>query len=304
LKKPGLFAALSLSSIIYMKYTPKQIDGNVNVSHTSPLKELFLLLGGLLGLLLLIYVVLGFAVDFVVMRLPPDLERHLEFFFVRAFADRERTPADDYLQELVDELVELSSLPRSDYEVHALSSSDANAMALPGGHIVVLSGLLENLESENELAFILAHELGHFADRDHLKGLGRGLVLTAISAFLTGVDNGLTQFLMRSLLNVEMKFSQHQETAADLFALDLLYKRYGHIGGATDFFQQLAEEDRHGRLAYFFATHPYPQDRVKNLLEVISEKEYSSGEELPLDERINTLPEASESKSLKDVLGM
>lgn len=264
----------------------------MNVSQTSPIKELFLLLGGLLGILILIYIVLGLAVDFVVMRLPPDLEKHLGTLFIRAFADQERTPADDYLQEMLDTLVEFSSLPTSGYEVHLIPSADANAVALPGGHIVVLSGLIDELESENELAFILAHELGHFADRDHLKGLGRGVVLTTISTFLVGVDSALTQFLMRSLLNVEMKFSQHQETEADLFALDLLYRRYGHIAGATDFFAKLAEEDPHGRLAYFFATHPYPQDRVETLKQEVEKKEYPLGEELPLDERITTIPKA------------
>ena len=45
-----------------------------------------------------------------------------------------------------------------------------NAVALPGGNIVVFAGLLKEIKSENELAMILGHELGHFAHRDHLRG--------------------------------------------------------------------------------------------------------------------------------------
>jgi predicted Zn-dependent protease len=102
-----------------------------------------------------------------------------------------------------------------------------------------------------------------------------------------------------------MQFSQHQETEADLFALDLLNKRYGHIAGATDFFEKLAKEDTHGRLAYFFATHPYPQNRIATLQEQIQQKGYSSGEERPLDERLEDIPQdtRSEKKSLKEILG-
>ena len=284
-----------------MKYTARKIEGNVNITNSPPLKELFLLLGGLLGILIAVYVVLGFAVDMIVMKLPPDLEHHLSGFFSSAFTESEHIPADDYLQELLDTLVEHSSLPSGDYQVHLVLSSEANALALPGGHIIVLSGLIDELEFENELSFILAHELGHFANRDHLKGLGRGLVLIAMSALLVGADNGLTQFLMGSLMNVEMRFSQQQETAADLYGLELLNASYGHVGGATDFFEKLAQEERHGRLAYFFATHPYPRTRVADLQDQVREKGYHEQAKQAFDPRIDSIPEAAEAKTFKDI---
>ncbi len=287
-----------------MKYSPKKIEGNVNITHSSPMKELFLLLGGLLAILIAVYVVLGFAVDMLVTMLPPDLEEHLGGLFASAFTEDEHIPADDYLQELLDKLVEHSSLPSSNYQAHIVLSSEANALALPGGHIVVLSGLLDGLESENELSFILAHELGHFANRDHLKGLGRGLVLTAISTFLVGVDNALTQFLIQSLMNVEMQFSQKQETAADLFGLDLLNARYGHVGGATGFFEKLAQEEAHGSLTYFFATHPNPQGRVEDLQKQFRKKGYLMKDEQAFDLRIDTIPETLEAKTFKDILNL
>jgi predicted Zn-dependent protease len=288
-----------------MKYTPKELHGNVNISQTSSLKELLLLLGGILGLLLVIYVVLGLAVDIVVPRLPPGIEQRLAKLYARGFANEEQTAASQYLQELVDNLAKQLPQQTGRYYVHLVPSSQANALALPGGHILVLSALIEELDSENELAFILAHELGHFANRDQLRRLGRGLVMMAMSAFLFGVDNKLTSFLMNSLVNVEMKFSQRQETKADLFALDLLNKRYGHIAGATDFFQKIAEEDPRSRLAYYFATHPYPKDSVVTLQNQIQIKGYSVGEKLPLDKRLTDLPSVitPEKTSLKEILG-
>jgi predicted Zn-dependent protease len=286
-----------------MKYTPKELQENVNVSHTSPLKELFLLLGGALGILLVIYVVLGFAVDLIVPRLPPGIEGHLGELYAQSFSSEEQTAAGEHLQELLNDLVkELPDDPVGHYYVHLIPSSQPNALALPGGHIIVLSALVEELDSENELAFILAHELGHFANRDHLRGLGRGLVMMTISAFLFGVDNELTSFLMNSLMTVEMKFSQRQETKADLFALDLLNKRYGHIAGAVDFFRKAAEKEARSRLAYYFATHPYPEDRVATLQQQIQKKGYAVGERLPLDERLKTVSSVQNDVSLKEIL--
>ena len=288
-----------------MKYTPKVIHENVNISHSSSLWELFLLLAGIVGILAVVYVVLGFAVDLVIPHLPPGLERHLGNIYASALSKEQPSPADRALQALTDQLVQAANLQTGAYTVHLILSSQANALALPGGHIVVLSGLIEELESENELAFILAHELGHFAHRDHLRGLGRGLVLTVISTFLFGVENNLTNFLMQSLLTIEMQFSQNQETQADMFGLEVVNTYYHHVGGATDFFDKLAQEDTRSRLTYFFATHPYPRDRIAALHTYIREQGYTIGEKLPLDARLQDLPVPKDRKnmSLRDILG-
>ncbi len=288
-----------------MKYTPVERQENANISQTHPLKELFLLLGGVLGLLIMIYIVLGVAVDLIVPHLPAGFERGLGQLYAGAFEGQANREAESYLQGVLDHLIEQSSqLDKGPYNIHIVPSNQANALALPGGHIVILSALLAEMESENELAFILAHELGHFANRDHLKGLGRGLVLTAISSMLFGVDNTLTNFLMKSLMTVDMRFSQQQETKADVFALNLVNKHYGHVSGATDFFETLSRNDSRGRLTYFFATHPYPLDRVARMQEEIQRREYASGEKLPLDDSLQQLPEPQETEkpSVKDIL--
>lgn len=289
--------------ISLMKYTPKTLHENVNISHSSPLWELLLLLGGMLGLLAIVYIVLGFAVDFVAPRLPSGLEQHLGRLYASAFEAYPSTLAERALQTLTDHIVKTASLQAGQYKVHLIPASQANALALPGGHIVVLSALLDELDSENELAFILAHELGHFVHRDHLRGLGRGLVLMALSSLLFGLDSTLTNFLTQSLLTIEMRFSQSQEMQADLFALETLNTHYGHIAGATGFFEKLAEEDRRSRLAYFFATHPYPRDRIAALQQHIREQGYAIGVEIPLDERLQDLSAPKDLKNtLKDIL--
>lgn len=285
-----------------MKYTPKELNGNVNVSKNSPLKEFFILLGGALGLLMLTYIALGFAVDLIIPRLPSGTEQRLSALFVDKFSQKKPTPVEQQLQQLLDSLV--ATLPQETntaYQVHLISSKQANALALPGGHIIVLSGLLKELNSENELALVLSHEIGHFANRDHLRRLGRGLVLSALSIFLTGLDNSVTQFLMQSLLNVELKFSRDQEIKADLYALELLHKRYGHVAGATDFFAKIAAQNVHNRLSYYFATHPYPQDRIVALQDQIQKKGYILGEKTALNHLFKQLPEATEEVSLKDL---
>jgi len=258
-------------------YTPKQTDGNINVPRTNPLKELVVLLGGLLGILLAVYIAAGMAVNFVAERMPAGAEAAMAKVFASEYTDAKQTPVERYLQGIVNGL---DSGGR--YTVHVVNTPAVNAMAVPGGTIVVLSGLIKQARSENELAFVLGHEIGHFKNHDHLKGLGRSLVLVAISSTVLGADNDVTRFLMNSLTNAEMKFSQKQETAADLTGLELLQKRYGHVGGGTDFLEKMSHEDHRGRFAYFFASHPYPPDRIKKLEERIKEQGYTAGNTVAL----------------------
>ena len=114
-------------------------------------------------------------------------------------------------------------------------------MALPGGLIVVTQGLLDQVESENELAFVLGHELGHFRNRDHLRALGRGVVISLFFAVVTGNDvAGLgikaTDLTLRG-------FSREQETRADEFGLAIVHAEYGHVNQASRLFERWDEEN-------------------------------------------------------------
>ena len=268
-----------------MKFTPKPLREEVNVSPENPLREFFLLAGGILGAFLLVYVVLGFSLDFAIARIEPDLEDRLGALLLPALvAEKGDSPAEGRLQGLLDSLVEeMESVDRA-YRVHLVDSKEANALALPGGHIVVLSGLVREAASENELAMILGHELGHFQNRDHLRGLGRGLVLVFLSSLLFGADSSLAGVATSLLGGAEMRFSQRQELQADAWGLALLVRKYGHAGGATSFFRRLAEKEEGKELTYLFASHPFPRERVEVLEEAIAIKEVPRRDTLPLDE--------------------
>lgn len=267
-----------------MKFRPRPVRREVNISREHPLKEFFILVGGIVGGFLLLYVLLGLALDAVVLRIDPALEEHLGALMIHSYElEGERSVAEEKLQELLDSLVATIEEPEREYRVHISPSEKANAFALPGGHIVVLSGLVEEAESENELAMVLGHELGHFKDRDHLRGLGRGLVLIFISSLLFGTDNALSSLTTSVLGGAEMRFSQHQETQADDWGLALLVRRYGHAGGATAFFRRLAEKEEGKELVYLFASHPFPKERVESIEEKIGEGDIPVEEEVPLD---------------------
>lgn len=268
-----------------MKFTPKLPEGNVNVSTTHPLKELAWLLGGVVLLLGALVLVLGLSADLVAARVPASVETWLGRQALAKFPGQESLPLERRLQTLLDGLPPDSPLHRYRFRVLVAKTEDVNAFALPGGTIVVNAGLLNKVESENELAMVLAHELGHFAHRDHLRSLGRGLGLAVATGLLFGGDSGASELVSNTLLTFQSRYSQGQEAAADEFGLDLLAKRYGHAGGATTFFVRLSEKEG-GRIPHLLASHPHPRARIDDLNQRIQARHYAVAEVQPLGKDI------------------
>ena len=272
-----------------MKFTARQPGINVNVSPIHPLKEFAILAGGLLAVVVGVYLALGLVVDLIVPRLSMDLEKKLAGAFVGRLVENEDVAdTTQSLQSLVDRLQDrCAPLPYS-ITVHVTEADAVNAAALPGGHMVVFTGLLAEMTSENELAFVLAHELGHFANRDHLRGLGRALVLMTASTLLLGADNSINSMIGQGMVLTELSFSRKQESQADEFALETLFCHYGHVADATSFFNKIPEDGDPGRFGHYFASHPENRRRIGHLEDLAQERGYPTGNPLPLPAELTT----------------
>jgi Zn-dependent protease with chaperone function len=159
-------------------------------------------------------------------------------------------------------------------------SSELNAMALPGGLIVVTQGLLDSVESENELAFVIAHELGHFQQRDHLRILGRGAVMGILFGVLS--SNSSAAGFGLSVADVTARgFSRKQEAKADEVGLELVYGLYGHVGESTRFFDRMIEaDDGSPFLIHYLSTHPATAERIDDLSDTANQQRWPQSGEL------------------------
>jgi len=274
-----------------MKFTPRLPQENVNISTTHPLVEMLWLTGGLMLIALVFYLSLGLLVDWAVEVIPTPAENWMGEKAAQQFPGAQSAELQQRLDGLIDKARIDSPLHGYSFKTTVMASSEVNAFALPGGHIVVFSGLLEQIESENELAMVLAHELGHYAHRDHLRRLGRGFGVTVASMFFLGKDSFLTNFFSKTFLTFDSSYSRQQESAADKYGLTLLVARYGHAGGASDLFQRMNEQAG-SKVPYLFASHPHPEDRIAALKALVRDKNYPQREIEPLAEELRMLPEA------------
>lgn len=271
-----------------MQYQPVEFDDTVNVTQHNPLVEFFSYMAAACAFIAFIYIGSAYLIDWAVERTTPEMEEWLNnkiSFTNRFLTQHELSPElqarQKKLQALFDTLPKDHMPPNFTYEVFLADEKEINAYALPAGKIVINRGLLDSLKSENALVFVLGHELGHIKNRDHLRGLGRGLVAGTFSLMLFGEQSGVSSWISREVLTIDNTFSREQERRADRAGLEMLMKYYGHAGGAMEFFKRVSNVSGTVWMSYL-TTHPHPIQRMKILRRIMGEKNYSEKETRPL----------------------
>jgi beta-barrel assembly-enhancing protease len=245
---------------------PRLPEG-INVGDAHPLSDLLLMLGGIglgvTGLLLALMLFVGWLAPL----LPYTLEQRLAAPYAEALAHD--GPQQAALRTLAESLAQAGALePGMTATLHVVEMPEVNAMATLGGHVIVFSGLIEAMPSENALAFVIAHELAHVRLRHPVVALGRGVFVGMALAALFGSSVGegaVSSVLGGAGLLTQLAFSRAQEAEADAAALATVVQHYGHAAGALTFFDSLADRRSGGEEPSWFSTHPHDDQRVQAL---------------------------------------
>lgn len=271
---------------------PPETTGYSDCSPPPQTRQILLLLGFAIGLIAALITSVGLMTDLLVSFVPVSVEQQLGALMAPAFEQMaEPAAVQDQLNQLLDRLETHLPQQNRDYQLLYIPDNTVNALALPGDRIVIYQGLLAEVESENELMMVLGHELGHFAHRDHLRQLGRGILTQLVLTSLFGDTSGLQQAAVSGTAALtDARYSQSQEYQADEFGLAMLQKTYGQVAGATDFFARIS---RPGASLDFLATHPGSTRRIERLNQQIAAKKYNIGKKLPLPGAIRQLRASS-----------
>ena len=183
---------------------------------------------------------LGDAVDMQIRAMFDATKRGTAFECGIAGAEKQGSAA---LDKIMRKLEAAAALPQP-LRATVVRQDAANAIALPGGHVYVFRGLIEKADNADELAGVIAHEIGHVAHRDSTKALLQGAGLSFLFGMLLGdfVGGGAVVFTAKTLL--QSSYSREAETAADSYGAELMNKAggdaralaaiLGRIGGATE----------------------------------------------------------------------
>ncbi|MDE0538015.1 MAG: M48 family metallopeptidase [Rhodospirillales bacterium] len=150
-----------------------------------------------------------------------------------------------------------------DFDVRVLDTPVVNALAAPGGHILLFRGLIDQAETPDEVAGVLAHEMAHVIERHATQNAVRQLGLSVVLRALFG-DPGMLQAAAESAIG--LSYSRDAEAEADRIATELLAGAQISNEGLVSFFTRLAAK-RSGQegLLRYLSTHPPLADRAKLL---------------------------------------
>jgi predicted Zn-dependent protease len=186
------------------------------------------------------------------------------------------------LDRLVARLAETAP-QRVQFDVRVLDLGVKNAVALPGGRIYLYRGLLEEAESADEIAGVLAHEIGHVAHRDNL----RALIQTGGTSFLLGLlfgDVAARGTLVRlGRMAVDAAYSRPVESAADRFAADTMLALGRSPRAVGVLLERIAPDG--GPIPPVLSSHPLTKER----LDALPQPKEPLGEPLMSDEEWRAL---------------
>lgn len=163
-----------------------------------------------------------------------------------------------------------------DYRFSVIKSQAVNAFATPGGYVYINQGLLTLVESESELAGVLAHEIAHINARHIADAIEKSkkLSIATLAAILAGAFLGggadlgvaVTAFSIAGLQSMSLKYSREHEEAADRLGMAYLVSAGYDAKSMLDFLKIMRRYEYYSNtIPSYFLTHPGTDERIRYL---------------------------------------
>ncbi len=216
-----------------------------------------------------------------------DITPEQEYFIGRAVAASllesypplDNPAANEYLNTLGQTLAMASDRPETfgGYHFLLLDSDDINAFAAPGGLILITRGMFQLCDTEDALAAVLAHEIGHVAQRHGLRAIKNSRLTSALTILAAEGARHLGSEELKQVVEdfessisdvtntlVTSGYSRGLEKEADLAAIRIMHTVGYNPTALVDMLAEMKTQLKPGGLD-FAKTHPDPQDRIDEL---------------------------------------
>ena len=174
-------------------------------------------------------------------------------------------------------IAQVAARPDFKWEFNLVEDNQANAFCLPGGKVVVYTGILKYAKNDDQLATVISHEIAHALARHGAERMSQGMIQQGVGmvgnvvlgATAPQYQNAFNQvYGLGSNLGVMLPYGRMQESEADEIGIHLMYKAGYNINEAVNFWQNMSE-GKSGN-SDFFSTHPSSNTRVKDIQKVIA----------------------------------
>ena len=242
-------------------------------------KRVYWTIAAALAALPIIYVIFTWGVPSlakpITAAIPISWETQLGQFVQEEFTDEEPLCENPKLADTLDVMMTrlmtpLETIPYS-FHLTVVDSSMVNAMAAPGGYLILFRGLLQDTESPEELAGVLAHEIQHVMLRHSMHLIVRHVSMAFVIAALSGDASGMLSYGLQAAQTLQtLAYGREAENEADEQGLELLQRAGIDPSGMIAFFDKLSQEQEETSPFQYFSTHPPTTERRDHLQELAS----------------------------------
>ncbi|MEO9573253.1 MAG: M48 family metallopeptidase [Tateyamaria sp.] len=167
------------------------------------------------------------------------------------------------LDKMTARLTEAGDL-RYDLNIGVFNHKMVNAFAAPGGQIVIMRGLLDRAKTPDEIAAVLAHEIGHVEARDTTRSALRAAGSAGLLALVLGDFAGGSAVVVAAEYTLNASYTREAEAAADVFALNMMEAAGADAEALATFFDSLDGLERTlPDLPEYLSSHPETTDRAE-----------------------------------------
>ena len=246
----------------------------------------FYILGIIISTLLIGYFfIIPLIMDIAADRFPEDWEKSMGYSLRQSFLfpkDHEAVEIDSVRSICINNFFKEIN-PDANVDIVVVNSPVKNAFALPGGYIVVYSGIVQSMEGYDELAALLGHEYGHCYYNHSLKSIFRNLSNYILVSAVFGDVSGISAVILENAQSVkQLSYSRELETQADDFGLNIAKKNNISQEGMVKLFTRLRGDTTSSiDIPEFLQTHPKLENRIERIKEKISKENADYYKEQP-----------------------
>lgn len=177
------------------------------------------------------------------------------------------------IDSIKNSLAAVSDISADSIQLHIIRDTEVNAFALPGNHIVILSGLINYSKNSDELAGVMAHEIGHLRLGHIEKKLIKEVGLTVLFT-LAGGNSG--QEILKDVVKTisSTAFDRNYEAEADLFAVEKMGKAGFDPELLSAFMLRMSQQESVPDLMVWMSSHPDSKERAAIILQEAKKLEF------------------------------
>lgn len=215
----------------------------------------------------------GLAVP-ITNAIPVSWETQLGDLILQEFTTNQAICRNPELTDKIETITTTLTSPLSQspytFRVTVVDSPVVNALAAPGGNIIVFRGLLEDTDSPEELAGVLAHEIQHVRLRHGMRLIVQHMSMAFIISAISGDASGMLSYGLQAAQTLQtLSYGREAEHQADAEGLALLQHARIDTKGMLSFFSKLRQAQPDNSPFRYLSTHPSTEDRIRQLEDLL-----------------------------------